>query len=144
MNPTKTAKCPCIYCSQNIEFDSDHAGETIPCPHCGMETTLYRAPEPEPIQAKPSRKFKIHLKQLAAIAGFLFLTVIAVGMGIILAKYPQLFSEAGNIVIGLIALSVIAFLVVLVFLWIIFPVFVHQKLSETNKLLETIEKNTRK
>jgi DNA-directed RNA polymerase subunit RPC12/RpoP len=40
------AKCKCQHCSQNIEFDSDEAGATIPCPHCGMETMLYVEPVP--------------------------------------------------------------------------------------------------
>jgi hypothetical protein len=44
---TKFATCPCNLCSQNIEFDSEHAGEPIACPHCGMETTLFVPPSPK-------------------------------------------------------------------------------------------------
>ena len=30
----------CTHCGGGLEFDSDHAGETISCPHCGRETAL--------------------------------------------------------------------------------------------------------
>jgi DNA-directed RNA polymerase subunit RPC12/RpoP len=33
--------CPCNNCSDNLEFDSEHAGETVTCPHCGMDTVLF-------------------------------------------------------------------------------------------------------
>lgn len=33
--------CPCNNCSGNLEFDSAHAGETVNCPHCGMDTVLF-------------------------------------------------------------------------------------------------------
>ena len=33
--------CPCNICSRGLEFDPAHAGETIQCPHCGMETVLF-------------------------------------------------------------------------------------------------------
>lgn len=59
--------CPCNNCSGKLEFESAHAGETIQCPHCGMETVLfipqvpldapphvYQPPlKPEPKQADP-------------------------------------------------------------------------------------------
>jgi hypothetical protein len=36
-----TAKCPCNHCSGHIEFDSEHTGETVQCPHCGIDTLLF-------------------------------------------------------------------------------------------------------
>jgi DNA-directed RNA polymerase subunit RPC12/RpoP len=45
--------CKCNHCSNEIEFESDRAGETIPCPHCGMDTLLYvpyTPPAPPQIQ----------------------------------------------------------------------------------------------
>jgi hypothetical protein len=39
-----TAKCFCNQCSAHLEFDTDHAGEMITCPSCGMETKLYIPP----------------------------------------------------------------------------------------------------
>ncbi len=36
-----SAKCNCTVCSGHIEFDPNQAAQTIPCPHCGMDTLLY-------------------------------------------------------------------------------------------------------
>jgi hypothetical protein len=36
-----TVKCNCNHCSAHLEFDSASAGSVIPCPTCGMDTTLY-------------------------------------------------------------------------------------------------------
>jgi DNA-directed RNA polymerase subunit RPC12/RpoP len=43
-------RCICSVCSGHLEFDSDLAGETIQCPHCGMPTILFipRIPLPGP------------------------------------------------------------------------------------------------
>src|SRR5262249_43571212 len=43
-------RCICSVCSGHLEFDSDLAGETIQCPHCGMPTILFipRIPLPTP------------------------------------------------------------------------------------------------
>ena len=48
-------RCICSVCSGHLEFDSDLAGETIQCPHCGMPTILFipRIPLPLP----PGRRF---------------------------------------------------------------------------------------
>jgi hypothetical protein len=51
MNPT-IAKCKCNQCSAYIEFDAGDAGQTVPCPHCGMDTILYI---PQLTEAKPAR-----------------------------------------------------------------------------------------
>lgn len=55
--------CPCNICSCSLEFDPVHAGETIQCPHCGMETVLFIpkttlsppviTPEPKSAQQQP-------------------------------------------------------------------------------------------
>lgn len=34
------SKCSCNTCSGHIEFDAAYAGQTVTCPHCGLETTL--------------------------------------------------------------------------------------------------------
>lgn len=55
---TTLAKCPCNHCSEHLEFEAEHAGETIACPHCGMETLLFvpQVPKPPPVakQATPA------------------------------------------------------------------------------------------
>lgn len=35
-------KCPCNNCDIFIEFPAHGVGETIACPHCGMETVLFK------------------------------------------------------------------------------------------------------
>jgi hypothetical protein len=35
-------KCPCNNCHNRIEFPAHGVGQTIACPHCGMETTLFK------------------------------------------------------------------------------------------------------
>jgi hypothetical protein len=34
--------CPCNNCSGHIEFPADGVGQTVPCPHCGLDTVLFR------------------------------------------------------------------------------------------------------
>jgi DNA-directed RNA polymerase subunit RPC12/RpoP len=46
-----TSECPCQNCNGHIEFEADQAGQTVACPHCGVETLLFVPPkrtEPEP------------------------------------------------------------------------------------------------
>jgi hypothetical protein len=40
------AKCNCNNCSTHLEFDPQNAGQSILCPKCGIETTLYLPPAP--------------------------------------------------------------------------------------------------
>jgi DNA-directed RNA polymerase subunit M/transcription elongation factor TFIIS len=41
---TTIAKCRCQTCNGHLEFDPAAAGETIACPHCGVDTQLYLPP----------------------------------------------------------------------------------------------------
>jgi hypothetical protein len=34
--------CSCNSCDGHIEFPEDGVGQTIPCPHCGLDTTLFK------------------------------------------------------------------------------------------------------
>lgn len=38
------SKCLCNHCSAHVEFEPEHVGEAVICPHCGLETILYRPP----------------------------------------------------------------------------------------------------
>jgi hypothetical protein len=40
--------CPCNNCSGHIEFPADNVGQVVKCPHCGLETTLFKAAVPQP------------------------------------------------------------------------------------------------
>jgi hypothetical protein len=44
-NP-RYVKCACSNCSGHLEFDGEHAGVTVACPHCGLATKLIALPEP--------------------------------------------------------------------------------------------------
>ena len=33
--------CTCNLCSKQVEFESSAVGQTVACPHCGMETMLF-------------------------------------------------------------------------------------------------------
>jgi membrane protein YdbS with pleckstrin-like domain/DNA-directed RNA polymerase subunit RPC12/RpoP len=46
-----TAKCVCNNCPGHIEFDESSAGQTVVCPHCGIETMLY-VPQGKPAAEK--------------------------------------------------------------------------------------------
>jgi hypothetical protein len=48
--PETYSKCACTNCGGHIEFPTQGAGATIPCPHCAWPTTLTL-----PQTAKPSR-----------------------------------------------------------------------------------------
>ena len=37
----KFITCPCSNCSNRIEFPYDGVGQSIVCPHCGLDTTLF-------------------------------------------------------------------------------------------------------
>ncbi|HTB82206.1 MAG TPA: FxLYD domain-containing protein [Candidatus Sulfotelmatobacter sp.] len=40
MSETEFFKCECRHCAGHIEFPTDAAGQTVPCPHCGKLTEL--------------------------------------------------------------------------------------------------------
>jgi hypothetical protein len=48
--PVRFVTCRCQHCDGHIEFDAGHAGESVACPHCGLETKLFLPPAP----AKPT------------------------------------------------------------------------------------------
>lgn len=53
------AKCACSHCGGGIEFEAEHNGTDIDCPHCGCQTTLLAtasAFQPKPL-SKPSKPF---------------------------------------------------------------------------------------
>lgn len=50
------AVCTCNTCSGKIEFESANTGQTVQCPHCGMDTVLFIpqvSPRLQPIPAAP-------------------------------------------------------------------------------------------
>lgn len=56
--------CPCQHCNGKIEFERDHAGTDVSCPHCGIETRLFvphtvpPPPEKLAVQSPPKKRRK--------------------------------------------------------------------------------------
>lgn len=42
-------KCPCNNCDVFIEFPAEGVGQTIVCPHCGMDTVLFKPANESPV-----------------------------------------------------------------------------------------------
>ena len=77
MNETKFVTCPCSNCSGRIEFEFEHAGETVQCPHCSKPTVLSAPPKKANLIASYRSKSEIEA-QLHRIGTVLFwLSVIS-------------------------------------------------------------------
>jgi hypothetical protein len=50
---SKLVACACIMCNGHVEFEPQHAGLRVNCPHCGMEIVLCVPPEVTPVQPSP-------------------------------------------------------------------------------------------
>ena len=94
----ETSVCLCQNCSGKIEFETEHAGETTACPHCGLETRLYVLDQTrKPAAARGLRKFiaasfkrsppkpkPAPSKPGAELLTFSAVIIFLVGMGLIL------------------------------------------------------------
>lgn len=67
MNTESTSTCACNVCSQRIEFESFHAGETIQCPSCACETVLYIPPVPKPKKISTAKLPVVATNQVSAV-----------------------------------------------------------------------------
>ncbi len=47
MSKTKYLKGACQHCGGHLEYQADHIGMGVPCPHCQQETELLLLPPPE-------------------------------------------------------------------------------------------------
>ena len=53
MSEPKWVICKCNLCSGEIEFDAEHANETVGCPHCKAETVLFLPYMRKPVSVAP-------------------------------------------------------------------------------------------
>jgi hypothetical protein len=77
------ATCPCNTCSQPIEFDHEQKGQTLNCPHCGVDTVLFlpavkpppvaKSIEPATKPIKPKPRHSVLLPLLVFAAGAVFI-----------------------------------------------------------------------
>jgi predicted RNA-binding Zn-ribbon protein involved in translation (DUF1610 family) len=50
-------KCECPHCGQNIEYPSEGAGQTVPCPTCGKSVVLIQAKQPHPDEVQREKEW---------------------------------------------------------------------------------------
>lgn len=127
---TPTAKCRCRHCNEHLEFDRGDVGRTINCPCCGLETQLY-------IPSLPA----IKKQRDRTIIGILVLVVlimagVAIGPG-------SIGQAVGTGVMAVLAVCLAALVILVVVLWIAFPVFMYYGLARVEKHLTEVERNTR-
>lgn len=163
------AKCRCQYCNGNIEFERDRlqqsgdaGGQTIQCPHCGMETLIYVPPEhtadyvkalENPFKSFPSpggedqgegeRGTRAQLRQVRRAWIIVGILMVVVGtLVFFMARSPLVAQYAGGAA-GLVLTLAIGVLILLwAILWIIFPVFVYFGMTRMERILRQIEINT--
>ncbi len=140
------ATCICTNCAGHLEFEEDNAGESISCPHCGFETTLF-LPGMEPDRPAPPLPLWRRVLENRLSWGIAALLVLA-GLGYALYHWgvpwvQELFPsiESSALAITILVLSIIAlpFLV----LWLILPLLLLvqvQKLSRAiTRMAEAFE-----
>jgi len=157
-NDTEMTKGCCTHCGGGIEFDASYVDHMITCPHCGRETVLQTASEEAaPPPKEPTFRPDLFAKRQEAdrvwraiakwgLRALCVLIVLAVGY----ASTKVLSSgEIATVLVGipglLISVAVVVLALVLVILWIAFPVFVYRYLKRlvlaqerTNQLLVVI------
>jgi hypothetical protein len=131
-----SAKCFCQHCSGHLEFDVEHIGTMIECPHCQMETPLYRAPGLSPATASRSRRW------LNVVLAAALLLVVAGGAycGFTYWTATESATETASFGITFFGLlggfMVGVLLLVLAVFWLLFPVLTYLQLRRIEKLLE--------
>lgn len=146
------AKCRCQHCSGHIEFDAalleaaadSVFGQTVECPHCKMDTVLYREPPAEPPVAirldatRPRRK-------LSAVKKFTLVAIILAGiigttLAYFIVKNVEAVAQVASGLIGVIFFAVVGGIAIMIaLLWIIFPVFVYYGIRRLEAVLQKIE-----
>jgi DNA-directed RNA polymerase subunit RPC12/RpoP len=135
--------CECNHCSGHIEFEAENAGETVACPHCGLDTVLFirRRPAPPPRKRFFDRPSKRAIWLAVAIVATTALVIV--GARVIEPVIETVLPAIGS-VLGLVLALVVCVLVIMwAVLWILFPVFVYFQLRKTILLLTQIEANSR-
>ena len=80
--------CPCQYCDERIEFDAEsfQPEQSIPCPHCGLDTVLF---VPQPPAEKKAKTLKIRVPKIHLNRTFYCVCGVAVLMLLIVAAAIQ-------------------------------------------------------
>jgi hypothetical protein len=78
------SKCVCQHCGGHIEFLTEGAGQTIPCPHCQWKTVL-TASHPQVVEVGGGPKSQ---KLIFMGFGVVAILVVALGIGVLRALKP--------------------------------------------------------
>ncbi len=72
------AKCPCQHCGNPIEFEAEHTGAVVTCPHCGKETALGFTKPAQPAPIKTSQPKASGGRFAIYAAGVTFLLAVSI------------------------------------------------------------------
>ena len=84
-------KCFCQHCRGHIEFEAEHTGTVVACPHCGKETTLDFKLQPQAtpkqltqlnttLKASQAKVGRGHISIYAVVASLLLVASVAVNV----------------------------------------------------------------
>ena len=137
-------KCRCRHCNGHLEFEIEHKGETISCPHCGLETVLF---VPGTV-SKPARQHRRLLLRLTVICALVFLGVSPFIWYVVQFGLPFTSKEAvgliGQIILLALGSACVGIAIFLAYHWILFPYLVLRELEKANATLKEIERNTKR
>ena len=140
MSTCQAVKCRCRNCDGHIEFDPSAVGQTVTCPHCGMDTALYiPSAATTPASAPRSNWGRIVLLVIAGAFG----VALLIGLVHSLATSEAAQKAAVTLGGGALAIVICGVLLLIALLWVLFPVFVYFSLERMKKALDQIELNTR-
>lgn len=76
-----TNRCP--RCNNGIEFESEHVGEAIQCPHCGQDVMLSHAPivAPVPMPTRVKKKAPAGFRGREFLMVLIFIAGGLIGLG---------------------------------------------------------------
>jgi hypothetical protein len=98
-------KCTCDHCKQPLEFPAEMTGQTIACPHCKTDTTLFNPSQPAKPPAPKSKGQEFVIEdRLESIADQFFGLGI---LGAVISVIAAIFEMAdGEVLIGAIFAAV--------------------------------------
>jgi hypothetical protein len=131
------AKCICTNCAGHLEFEEENAGESIPCPHCGFETTLELpgSKRRDPELAAWLRKQALR-RRLVWVAGPI---VVFGGAGYALYRWGVPWVEdvlpwADTTTKAVLALLLLCLMLPFALVWVVFPVLVFFQLRRLTEV----------
>src|SRR5262245_26384035 len=98
------AKCHCQTCNGWIEFEPSQVGTSIPCPHCGCETTLF-VTQAAATTTAPRKAKQFSLKAVLIVSAILIGIVLAAICAEVVAKSDAFQTLTGGLLGGVLGVS---------------------------------------